>query len=616
MVSRLKPGAMTNPDSPENETTRIDRSSTAALVSRLVREQVRPHFGRLSFSVICMGLVAGATAANAWLMQPMLDKVFLERDETMLWLIPLIVFVIAVVKGLATYGQSVTMNYIGQRIISTVQLQMFTHLMRTDIAYFTATSTGRLISRFNNDANLLRAAVSNALTGIARDALTVIFLVFVMFERDWLLALIAFFVFPVAIYPIVRLGRRMRKVSANTQVQMGELTTLLDETFRGARHVRAYGMEKYEISRAGRVIEAIFELVQKAARVRSASHPIMETLGGIAIAIVILYGGSQVLAGSTTPGTFFSFITALLLAYEPMKRLATLNANLQEGLAAAHRIFELTDQEPDISDAADATDLGRAKGAIRLEGVHFGYEAGRSALSGVDMEVVPGETVALVGPSGAGKSTVLNLIPRFYDCSEGRIVIDGHNIRDLTLTSLRSNIALVTQDITLFDDTVRANISYGRADATDEDIIAAAKAADAHDFISALSNGYDTHVGGRGLKLSGGQQQRIAIARAMLKDAPILLLDEATSALDTETERQVQKALNTLTKNRTTIVIAHRLSTVTSADRIYVMDDGRIVETGTHAELLARKGAYARLYAIQFADQADMPPAVSSGTGG
>ncbi len=616
MVSRLKPGAMTNPDSPENETTRIDRSSTAALVSRLVREQVRPHFGRLSFSVICMGLVAGATAANAWLMQPMLDKVFLERDETMLWLIPLIVFVIAVVKGLATYGQSVTMNYIGQRIISTVQLQMFTHLMRTDIAYFTATSTGRLISRFNNDANLLRAAVSNALTGIARDALTVIFLVFVMFERDWLLALIAFFVFPVAIYPIVRLGRRMRKVSANTQVQMGELTTLLDETFRGARHVRAYGMEKYEISRAGRVIEAIFELVQKAARVRSASHPIMETLGGIAIAIVILYGGSQVLAGSTTPGTFFSFITALLLAYEPMKRLATLNANLQEGLAAAHRIFELTDQEPDISDAADATDLGRAKGAIRLEGVHFGYEAGRSALSGVDMEVVSGETVALVGPSGAGKSTVLNLIPRFYDCSEGRIVIDGHNIRDLTLTSLRSNIALVTQDITLFDDTVRANISYGRADATDEDIIAAAKAADAHDFISALSNGYDTHVGGRGLKLSGGQQQRIAIARAMLKDAPILLLDEATSALDTETERQVQKALNTLTKNRTTIVIAHRLSTVTSADRIYVMDDGRIVETGTHAELLARKGAYARLYAIQFADQADMPPAVSSGTGG
>jgi len=616
MVSRLKPGAMTNPDSPENETTRIDRSSTAALVSRLVREQVRPHFGRLSFSVICMGLVAGATAANAWLMQPMLDKVFLERDETMLWLIPLIVFVIAVVKGLATYGQSVTMNYIGQRIISTVQLQMFTHLMRTDIAYFTATSTGRLISRFNNDANLLRAAVSNALTGIARDALTVIFLVFVMFERDWLLALIAFFVFPVAIYPIVRLGRRMRKVSANTQVQMGELTTLLDETFRGARHVRAYGMEKYEISRAGRVIEAIFELVQKAARVRSASHPIMETLGGIAIAIVILYGGSQVLAGSTTPGTFFSFITALLLAYEPMKRLATLNANLQEGLAAAHRIFELTDQEPDISDAADATDLGRAKGAIRLEGVHFGYEAGRSALSGVDMEVVSGETVALVGPSGAGKSTVLNLLPRFYDCSEGRIVIDGHNIRDLTLTSLRSNIALVTQDITLFDDTVRANISYGRADATDEDIIAAAKAADAHDFISALSNGYDTHVGGRGLKLSGGQQQRIAIARAMLKDAPILLLDEATSALDTETERQVQKALNTLTKNRTTIVIAHRLSTVTSADRIYVMDDGRIVETGTHAELLARKGAYARLYAIQFADQADMPPAVSSGTGG
>ncbi|MBB44164.1 MAG: lipid A export permease/ATP-binding protein MsbA [Rhodospirillaceae bacterium] len=580
-----------------------ERSSTPSLVSRLVREHVRPYLKRLAFAVLCMGLVAAATATNAWLMQPMLDKVFLERDQTMLWLIPLIVLIVAIVKGLATYGQSVTMNYIGQKIISRVQMLMFAHLMKADISYFTSTSTGKLISRFNNDANLLRAAVSNALTGIARDALTVIFLIIVMFERDWLLALIAFFVFPVAIFPIVRLGRRMRKVSANTQVQMGELTTLLDETFRGARHVRAYGMEKYEIDRAGNIIETIFNLVNKAARVRSISHPIMETLGGIAIAIVIFYGGSQVLGGETTPGTFFSFITALLLAYEPMKRLANLNANLQEGLAAAQRIFDLIDQEPNIRNSKTSKNLGHVTGIIKLKNVGFQYKKGQDALLDINIEVLPGETVALVGPSGAGKSTILNLIPRFYDCTRGKISIDGYDIRDLTLESLRSNIALVTQDITLFDDTVRANILYGRAGATEKDIISAAKGADAHNFITNLEKSYETHVGGRGLRLSGGQQQRIAIARAMLKNAPILLLDEATSALDSETERQVQRAINKLTRNRTTIVIAHRLSTVTNADRIYVMDNGRIVETGTHLELLKCSGPYAKLYAVQFADQ-------------
>lgn len=604
---------MTDPLTQDEPALREGPVSTRVLVARLLSEQVRPHAARIAFAVLCMALVAGATAANAWLMQPMLDKVFLERDQQMLWLIPSIILFIAVVKGLATYGQAVTMTHVGQRIIATVQMQMFAHLMRTDISFFTSTSTGKLISRFNIDANLLRGAVTNALTGIARDLMTVCFLVAVMFQRDWLLALIAFVVFPIAIYPIVRLGQRMRKVSANTQIQMGELTTLLDETFRGARHVRAYGMEKYEASRAARSIEAIFQLIMKAARVRSAAHPIMETLGGVAIAVVILYGGSQVLAGETTPGTFFSFITALLLAYEPMKRLANLNANLQEGLAAASRIFDLIDSEPDIQDREGAIAIERARGAIRLEKVSFGYEKGRAALNNVSLEVDPGQTIALVGPSGAGKTTVLNLIPRFYDCDEGRVTIDGQDIRDITLATLRANIALVTQDITLFDDTVRSNIAYGRAGATEEEIIAAAKGADAHDFIMALSDGYDTHVGGRGLKLSGGQQQRIAIARAMLKDAPILLLDEATSALDTETERQVQKALNALTRDRTTIVIAHRLSTVTSADRIYVMDQGRIIETGSHSELIEKGGAYARLYAVQFADQAPSEsPAVTA----
>ncbi len=580
------------------------RISTRILVDRLVRQYVRPHFGRIAFAVFCMILVAGATAANAWLMQPVLDDVFLNRNREMLYLVPTAILVIALIKGSATYGQSVTMNHIGQRIISGVQLQMFAHLMRSDIAFFQSNATGNLISRFNNDANMLRAAVSTALTGIAKDSLTLAFLVALMFYQDWLLALISFFVFPAAVFPIVRIGRRMRKVSANTQTQMGELTTILDETFQGARHVRAYGMEDYEISRAGGVIENIFQLVQKAARVRSLTHPIMETLGGVAIAVVILYGGARVIDGTTTPGTFFSFITALLLAYQPMKSLANLNASLQEGLAAAQRIFALIDVEPKIQDRPDATDLENVKGGIRFDAVGFAYDEGRAALDGITIDIPPGRTVALVGPSGAGKSTILNLIPRFYDCDTGSIAIDGHDIRDVTLASLRANIALVAQDITLFDDTVRANIAYGRPDASDEDIRAAAKAADAHDFIETLVDGYDTHVGGRGLRMSGGQRQRIAIARAMLKNAPILLLDEATSALDSETERQVQAALDTLTRGRTTVVIAHRLSTVTAADIIYVMDGGRVVEQGTHRSLLEAGGAYARLYAVQFAEQA------------
>jgi subfamily B ATP-binding cassette protein MsbA len=592
--------------------TRGGAGSTRALVGRLARQYIRPHLPRLGFAVACMAVVAGATAANAWLMQPVLDDVFLKRDETMLWLVPAAILAIALTKGAASYGQSVNMNYIGQGIISAVQLRMFAHLMRADLGFFQRNSTGKLISRFNNDANMLRAAVSTALTGMVKDSLTLVFLVGLMFWQDWLLALIAFVVFPLAVLPIVRIGKRMRKVSANTQTQMGELTTILDETFQGARHVRAYGMEEYEIGRAQRAIDTVFALVHKAGRVRSATHPIMETLGGVAISVVILYGGAQVLSGHTTPGTFFSFITALLLAYQPMKSLANLNTSLQEGLAAAERIFALLDLEPDIRDAPDAVELGPAAGAVRLEGVRFGYEPGAVALDGIDLDIPAGSMVALVGPSGAGKSTVLNLIPRFYDCQSGRVTVDGRDVREVTLASLRANIALVSQEISLFDDTVRANIAYGRPGATEDEIVAAATSAGAHGFIEKLAHGYDTHVGGRGMKLSGGQRQRIAIARAMLKNAPILLLDEATSALDTETERQVQAALAVLMKGRTTIVIAHRLSTVVNADAIFVMEAGRVAETGTHAALLARGGAYARLHAMQFADRNEAPAAASA----
>ena len=331
----------------------------------------------------------------------------------------------------------------------------------------------------------------------------------------------------------------------------------------------------------------------------------MESLGGIAVAVIIFYGGSQVIQGTTTPGTFASFISALLLAYPAMKNLANMNANLQEGLAAAQRIFLLIDSDPTIQNKSDASTMASVKGDVTFTNVTFSYEPERLALAGINLKIDAGQTAALVGPSGAGKSTILNLIPRFYDCDEGQVLIDGQDVRDVTVSSLRSKIALVSQDLTLFDDTIQSNISYGKLDAKQNEIISAAKAAEAHGFISSLANGYETHVGGRGLKLSGGQRQRIAIARAMLKDAPILLLDEATSALDSKTERQVQAALDKLTQDRTTIVIAHRLSTVIAADIIFVMESGKIVEQGTHSELIAKKGSYAKLYEVQFAGQAE-----------
>jgi len=553
-----------------------------------------------------------ATAALAQLMEPILDSVFIARDQGALPWVAFAVLVTFAVKGGATFGQAVLMTSVGQRIIAGMQNEMFAHLMRADLALFQDTATGRLVSRFTNDVNMLRAAVSTALTGIGKDTLTVVSLIAVMFYQDWLLAAVSSVVFPLAIMPIVKIGRRMRKVSSNTQQQMGAFTTLLAETFQGARHVKAYGMEEYEKGRAARAIEEVYRLACKAARTRSLIHPIMESLGGIAILLVILYGGTQVISGAKTTGQLFAFITALLLAYEPMKRLAQLNANLQEGLAAASRVFEMLDEKPAIVDRPGAHQLGVIKGTIRLEGVRFAYRSGDKdvpALNGVTIDIAGGKRIALVGPSGAGKSTVLNLIPRFYDVTEGRVLIDGQDVRDVTLASLRAKIALVSQEMELFDDTVRTNIAYGRVGAGEADIIAAARGASAHDFIMRLPNGYDTHVGGRGLKLSGGQRQRVAIARAMLKDAPILLLDEATSALDTESERQVQEALRALMRGRTTLVIAHRLSTVVDADLIYVLDGGRVIESGSHGELLARGGAYARLYAMQFADQSEAKPA-------
>ena len=576
---------------------------SAALIWRLARDFMRPHVPRILFAFLLMGLAAGSTAGRAWLMEPVLDRIFVAREGSLLLLIAGGALALALVKGLADYGEAVLMTRVGQRVIADVQIALFARLMRADLAYFHAHPSGTLISRFTSDAALLRGAAANVLVGIGKDAVTVVFLVGVMFYQDWLLALVSFFVFPLAIRPIVAIGRRIRRVTANAQAEIGEFTTLLSQTFQGARHVKAYGMEQYEEQRAGGLIERLFALIDRGTRTRSRASPMMEALGGTAIAVVILYGGHQVISGARTPGALFSFITALLLGYQPLKSLANLNASLQEGLAAAQRIFEVLDVEPTIRDMAGARPLHIAGGEIRFDKVRFGYVPGAAAIDGLSLTIPAGHTVALVGPSGAGKSTMLNLIPRFFDTDSGRIAIDGQDVRNVTIASLRGAIALVAQEVSLFDDTVRANIAYGRFGASLDEIEGAARAAAADAFIRELPQGYDTMVGEHGVRLSGGQRQRIAIARAMLKNAPILLLDEATSALDNESERQVQRALNTLIRGRTTLVIAHRLSTIQGADLICVVDRGRIVETGRHSELLARGGLYARLYAMQFAEQ-------------
>ncbi len=449
---------------------------SAALVWRLARDFMRPHVARILFAFLLMGLAAGSTAGRAWLMEPVLDRIFVAREGSLLLLIAGGALAFALVKGLADYGEAVLMTRVGQRVIADVQIALFARLMRADLAYFHAHPSGTLISRFTSDAALLRNAAANVLAGIGKDVLTVVFLVGVMFYQDWLLALVSFFVFPLAIRPIVAIGRRIRRVTANAQAEIGQFTTLLSQTFQGARHVKAYGMEPYEERRAAGLIERLFVLIDRGTRTRSRASPMMEALGGTAIAVVILYGGHQVISGARTPGALFSFITALLLAYQPLKSLANLNASLQEGLAAAQRIFEVLDVEPTIRDMPGAKPLHIAGGEIRFDNVRFGYVPGMAAIDGLSLTIPAGHTVALVGPSGAGKSTMLNLIPRFFDIDSGCIAIDGQDVRAVTIASLRSAIALVAQEVSLFDDTVRANIAYGRFGASLDEIEEAARA--------------------------------------------------------------------------------------------------------------------------------------------
>ncbi|MBN2283089.1 MAG: lipid A export permease/ATP-binding protein MsbA [Deltaproteobacteria bacterium] len=562
----------------------------------------KPHMAKFLLAMVLMLIIGGATSALAFLVKPALDGIFFAKDRTMLMLIPLLIIILYFVKGAASYGQTVLMRYIGQRVITDLRSRLYDHIQLQSLSFFSRNPTGVLMSRITNDVTFIQGAVSEAVTSILKDTFTLIGLIFVIFYRDWQLALIASFVFPLSIYPIAKFGERMRTIATRTQVTMGTLSSLLQETISGTRIVKAFNMERYEGERFGKENERLFRLFMKTVSIRAVASPFMEFLGGIGVAAIVFYGGYQVINGASTPGTFFSFLAALILLYEPVKRLTNVNNTIQQGIAASVRVFAVMDTPPEIQDKPGAQPLPPISDSIEIRDVTFHYDDNEPVLHQVDLSIKAGETVAFVGMSGSGKTTLVNLIPRFYDVSTGGITIDGHDIRDVTIRSLREQIGIVTQQTILFNDTVRNNIAYGNRDKNDDEIIRAAKMANAHNFIVELPQGYDTIIGELGARLSGGEKQRISIARALLKDAPILILDEATSSLDTESEAEVQDALETLMKGRTTLVIAHRLSTIINAHRIIVISRGRVIEEGTHDSLMALKGEYFKLYNMQFKD--------------
>jgi subfamily B ATP-binding cassette protein MsbA len=562
----------------------------------------RQYYVRFIFAAICMVIAGGLQSALPLIAKPAIDEIFMSKNIAALKWIPFAVIAIFLFKGLANYGQNILMSSIGLRIITDLRNKLYEQIQKQSLSFFAEHPTGLLMSRITNDVQSVQTASSEAITALVKDTFMLIALVGVIFYTDWKLALIAMVVFPLTIYPISRFGKKMRKVTTSSQITMGTLSSLLQETISGTRIVKAFCMEKYESARFAEENERLFKYSMKAVSVNAISSPLMDFLGGLGIAAVIFYGGYNVVQGHSTPGTFFSFIAAMLMLYEPIKRLTNINNTINQGIAGADRIFSIIDRAPDIEDRPGVAILPPISRGIDIENVTFCYET-TPVLKNINLSIKAGEVIAFVGMSGGGKTSLVNLIPRFYDVTAGRVLIDGYDIRDVSLQSLRSQIAIVTQQTILFNDTVRNNIAYGDIRKTDEDIYQAARAANAHDFVLRLPNGYESNIGELGTKISGGEKQRISIARALLKDAPILILDEATSSLDTEAEIEVQEALDNLMKGRTTLVIAHRLSTVRNADRIIALVNGEIVEEGSHDTLMEKKGEYYRLYNLQFKDE-------------
>ena len=574
--------------------------SNFQILSRLFKESIRPQIFRLSLSFIFMAIIALATGATAWLLDPAIEKIFLEKDARMIVLIPLGIILILLIKGIATFLQASIITEIGQKIIADTQIRMFSKITYADLGWIQSKHSGKFISNFLYDVNLLENAVSGSFAGGFRNLLTLICLLGVMFYQDWKLALIAIIALPLVGFLSSRLGKRMKKAATGMQAETGTLATLLSENLDGTRIVKAYQQEEVEIEKVSESIYRRMRLLVKAAKTKAAAAPFSEFLAGFGIAGAMYYAGIRGLQGELPLNEFISFLGAMMLAFQPLRSLSQINTIMQEGFSAATRVFELLDSPTDITEKEGSNKLIVNEGKVKFNEVSLSYKGSKEILKKITLSLPSNSINALVGPSGSGKTSILNLIPRFFDPQSGEVSIDDQDIKKVSLSSLRSCIALVSQEPILFDLSIKENIAFGRQNANYEEIISAAKSASAHDFIVKLPQGYDTMVGEKGFSLSGGQKQRISIARAFLKDAPILLLDEATSSLDSESEFAVQKAINTLMKDRTTLVIAHRLSTIENADKIIVLSDGNIEETGTHFDLIENAGLYKKLYERQF----------------
>jgi subfamily B ATP-binding cassette protein MsbA len=583
------------------------RSRDWALFRRLF-VYFKPYWLWVATALLFAILVSSTSGSTAYLVKPVTDYIFTNPDKqqarTYLALLPGAIILLYTLKGIFRFLQNYIICIIGQRVIRTVRRELYEHYQGLSIDYYSDTNTGVMMSRITNDVNMMERAVSS-LTNLFREPVTLIGLAVVAVYMWWQMAVMIIVVFSLTGYPIQRFGKKVRKYTRRGQEFMGAMSKILKENFSGIRVIKAFGMERYELARFSAENERVYVANVKRVKYDELTAPAIEFLGSLAVAGVVFFGGYQVFDGTITSGDFFAFMASLGLMYEPLKRTARMYTAFQSAIGAAERVFTVLDTPPSIVDAPDAGELAPVRESIVFHGVRFAYQgAPDEVLAGLDLHVRAGETIAIVGSSGSGKTTLVNLIPRFYDPTAGRILVDGVDLRDVTMTSLRRQIAMVTQDTFLFDDTVRNNIAYGQGEADDAKMIAAAQSAYAHEFIMSFPRGYDTDIGELGVKISGGQRQRLAIARALYKNAPILVLDEATSSLDTESELEVQRALENLMQGRTTFVIAHRLSTIRNADRIIALRDGRIVEDGPHEELLGRGGEYARLYNMQFRDDA------------
>lgn len=562
----------------------------------------RPYAARVAIAVVASVVVAGADVSVAKLIQPLVDKILAAGESSVIIYVPIVIVSLAVIKSTARYLQEYFIKTAGQLVVQDIRNDIYSHSLALSMGYFFRHASGNLMSRILNDVGVMQRSAADVLVDGIRESFTLVGLIGLAFYTDWKLALLAFLVLPVAVVPAAAIGRKIKSNTRRGQQTMGFLTTILQETFAGIKIVKSFGREDDERARFRDENLNYYRFMRKVIKYDSVARPMVELLGSFGIAGVAWYGMRRVYSGSITQGELFSFIAAIGMMYSPFKRLTRVNNQVQKSVAAAERVFEVTDEKPDIVDAADALAVDQVAGSVVFDRVTFAYEV-QPVLQEFSLAVSPGEVVALVGPSGAGKSTIVGLLNRFYDPQQGSITVDGIDIRQFTMASLTASIALVDQETFLFHDSIKNNIRYGRPEASDEDVRLAALQAYADEFISQLPEGYETSIGDRGVRLSGGQRQRLCIARAILHDAPILILDEATSALDTESEAMVQKALANLMKNRTTFVIAHRLSTVRNADMIVVLEAGRLIDKGTHEELLAKGGLYKNLYDLQFDDK-------------